>query len=232
MRDKFDKEFGDIEWISDDDLRRADGRHRMGEANKNRPKNPNLSTAQKNKWKDKEYAKKMSAILLATTQDPERNKKISDSRKEYWADPENIANISKSSKSNWTDPAYVEKIMGNQRMAVTTPYGEFISQSEFGRQNNKVFKDLQKEMPHLYYVTLDGPGEVTTQKYLVTPLGEYRNRNNAFQAHVIAGELYTKSELTRKGAPWRSEIWWTHVTKNKSELFYKKVGPRREWDLE
>lgn len=235
MRDNFDKEFGDIEWMSDAELRKADGKRRISEASKSRAGDPtfiaNCKAAQQAKWKDPEYAAKMTATLVACTQDPERNKKVSDSKKQYWKDPDNLKQQSINAKNNWKDPEYVEKVMAHQRIEVTTPYGEFISQAEFGRQTNKNFKDMQKEMPHLYYVTADGPGEVTTQKYLVTPLGEYRNKVQAFKAHVDAGELYTKGPLTQKGSPWSYQKWWDNVSKNKSDLFYTATGPRREWDL-
>lgn len=183
----------------------------------------------KQRWQDPDYVKTMNDARIRITQDPKRNAKISASRKKYWQDENNRKTAAKKSKARWEDPDYVESVIASQRLAVVTPFGEYISQAEFGRQTKLVFKDKQREMPHLYYNLVDGPGEATFEKVCVTPMGEFKNKRCAFDAHK--DNLYTPKPTTQKGKPWSYQIWWKWVTKNLCEQFYTKEMIRREWLL-
>ena len=183
--------------------------------------------AQQRKWANKEWAEQMTAKLVACAQDPERNKKVSNAKKEYWKNEQHREKASALSRANWQDPEYVESVIASQRLAVSTPFGEFISQAEFSRATKLNFKDKQREMPHLYYVLDDGPGEPTTETVCVTPLGEFKNKRVAFDAHK--NNLYTPKPTTQKGKPWVYQVWWKWVTTNRSNEFYTKTMIRREW---
>ena len=183
----------------------------------------------KKRWENEEWAQKMTETLMSTTQDPERNKKISQAKTEYWKDQDRLDAMSVKAKQQWQDPDYAERVLATQRHAITTPFGEFISKAEFQRQTGLQYRDKNREMPHLYYNTADGPGKVTQEKYLVTPFGEFKTKQMAFDAHCKKDQLYTKKPVTQKGHAWTCQNWWTYVTKNHSDLFTVKTGPRREW---
>jgi len=160
---------------------------------------------------------------------PIHGAKVRASRQKFWSNPDNLKNQSEHSKKHWNNPDYLESVIGPQRIAICTPFGEFVSQAEFYRQTKTHFRDKQREMPHLYYYKEKGPGEATYQKVYVTPLGEFRNKNNAFKAHE--NNLYTPANVTQKGHAWTYQNWWLRVTKDKGDLFYATQMVRREWDI-
>ena len=202
-------------------------------ANKLKAKDPNwlkaTTKAQQKKWKDKEFAEKMIDTLVQASKDPNRRKKISKARKEYWKDPINKINASIKSSNNWKDADYIEKVMASQRIAISTPFGNFISQSEFYKQTKLNFKDKNKEMPHLYYVTNKGPGKPTYEAVYFSPEGEFKNKKQAFISAQNKNNLKVKSQKTGEFTIEKYQTWWNKVSKQYPRDYYTKTMIRREW---
>lgn len=189
----------------------------------------NVAKSNKKKWKDPEWAKWMNERWHAKDNDPKRTAKISKAKTQWWKQSDRLEKMSTKSKEQWKDPEYVEKVMASQRIAVTTPLGEFKSQGAFKEKTGMQFRDKNIELPHLYYVTSKGPGEPIYQDVCVTCLGEFRTRLDAFNAHIKANDLRV-GPLTAKGAEWRYTQWWNNVCKKYPDDFYIKNMVKRDWN--
>jgi hypothetical protein len=143
-------------------------------------------------------------------------------------------NNSESSKRLAKDPVWLTKMDKLNKMRarpVTTPYGEFESIIAYKDVVKRGFHDLHKALPHLYYYTEDGPGEVKTEKTLNTIYGSCANAGGDPGSIRIMFQIAKDAGCERAIKMKDSLYWFKKMCKIDPENFYTQVEPKRDWNL-
>ena len=182
IRDEFDKQFGDIEFHSDAELR-------------------------KEEWKRKQ-------------KEGARKKRL---------DPEYLAKIRKVNSNPERRAAISKKNM----KSIESPFGTYASQKEFDAAKiiGARWIDRHQVMPHLYYYTDTGPGEVTYENVVNTPLGKWRSRGsgNAIGGVQLAFVTHVKNNDPLAVGLNDISNWWRKMKRDYPDQFFVSKEPKKEW---
>ena len=149
--------------------------------------------------------------------DSEARKRAGTSLKRYHADNKHISD------------SRIQSMNAATRKPVITPYGEYVSKSEFYKETNIAFDRKHQSMPHLYYFKEDGPGEVTYETVCYSPYGSAPNTTHGWNRKA----LFEKVKLS--GDP-HAQIkgageWWRKMMRKDQDNYYEKNEPKREWNM-
>lgn len=215
IKDDFDKEFGDIQWMSNRELNHETSRLKNKKAQLNRYKR--YTEAEKEELR----LKKLEGI--------KKNKEKSD-----WN--ERLARATKKRKQTLKDEKnrkeYRQKYLDKTAKTIVTPYGEFPGVRFF--EDNILsntstpgagFASKKRAMPHLYYVKEKGPGKETHERVFNSPVGRGKDRKKIYErAEEI--NLHNICDYRDKYS------WWNKMKKLYPNEFYESTEIKREWDLE
>lgn len=126
-----------------------------------------------------------------------------------------------------------KKIRDSKARAVVTPYGEFDSVGDYYEANpsSKVFGDLCKIKPHLYYYKHTGPGPVLYEEVLYCPYGCLPLRDTFIGGKQKLQKLCKQNgdELALKYKDFYA--WFRKACKVDPDNYYVVKEPKREWAL-
>lgn len=109
--------------------------------------------------------------------------------------------------------------------SITTPYGVFDSIVAFAEATGLKPRDKLKLLPHLYYYTDTGPGEVKTEKVYYTPWGYHNGCQWSYNQALQANDASI-------GKCPKASVWFNKCAKKWPDRFYVLVETKREWALE
>ena len=112
---------------------------------------------------------------------------------------------------------------------IVTPYGEYVSISEFERQTGvKLFRKYES-MPHLYYYKEDGPGDVTYETVCYSPYGCAPITTGSWNRKALFDKIKASGDPDAqiKGAG----EWWRKMMRKDPDNYYEKKEIKREWGL-
>jgi len=238
MKDSFDKQFGDIEFISNTELTAETRNKKLSIASTNNAKQrintPGFKAAQKRKKslvKQKSWRESHNKGCDAFRKPVVTPKGTFDSMKSA-ADAYNIHTSSMQQKIQWhaDEFYYVEdgpgvKITG-KAWNIVTPFGEYRTAADFDTQTDFIFTEKRKSLPHLYYYKKDGPGEIKYENVTYTPYGIGNNRRKLMDAAIKA-----KDPGALSGSKDHNN-WLKRMITLDPDNYYVKKEPKREWELE
>ena len=105
---------------------------------------------------------------------------------------------------------------------ISTPFGIFPSYNE---ANKSIPVDIGKKMitmPHLYYYTDEGPGDIVYENVYNTPYGQSNKRSDVYNFSKENNE-YWSMRISHKAH------WWTQVSKNMPSDYFISNNPAIEW---
>lgn len=114
---------------------------------------------------------------------------------------------------------------------ITTPNGEFESITEYQRIFNREFWNLHKALPHLYYYTEDGAGEVKTEKTSTTIYGSSARAGGDPGSIRIMFQMAKDAGCEHAVGKKSHDKWFQKMCKLDPENFYTQVEPKRDWHL-
>ena len=181
---------------------------------------------------NQELMKKYLAWKEKTKDTNNKNRKVSHARHMANQDNEWQARHAELLKRMNSDPHILEERRKRNRengQSVTGPQGSYETVKDFQQTNGMNFQDKLRLLPHLYYYTEKGPGQVKYETVYYSPLFTYCNTKEIYKVYLEKG-LVEERFLTLKFKPWLK--WFAYMEKTNSELFYKKKEPKRDWLLE
>lgn len=206
MKDKFDKEFSDVEWTSDEELKSDTISHHRSKIS---------SRVMKRVWSRPGYKEKMAD----TVDRDQRSKNMKDFFK-------------KNKKARDTQ---VKHMNSATVRPVITPYGKFESIAEFDRQSPKGvwYSAKSLALPHLYYFEDKGPGKAKYEKVWYTPYGiatSGTHNGNSLQ------DLIKKAKKVNDPNAQMKDVfaceWFQKMKRKDPDNYYMKKEVKKEWDLE
>jgi len=161
--------------------------------------------------KTKEYQDKKKKVAQQTASDPKWKEQHNKQLNRMNTDPEILANRYEANKVTW--------------VSVTSPQGVFDKVGDFAEATGMSFNDKKRLLPHLYYITNEGPGEAKTEKVYYTPSGYFPSMAMAQEADGREWENYEQLSF-------KPHIkWFKGMMKKYPEEYYVKVEPKRDWIL-
>ena len=160
---------------------------------------------------------------------PEWKQSAQERAQQLAQDPQWKENNQRQLQRNNTDPEILARRYEANKVtwkSVTGPQGVFDKVSAFQSETGMNFNDKRRLLPHLYYYTADGPGEVKTEKVYYTPQGHYPSM-------LCAQEMDGTGFADYQHLVHKPHIkWFKGMMKKYPDQYYIKTEPKREWILE